>query len=343
MNQTSSDDEGSQVQQPESVAPPYPGASTAPPYPGPMPRVAPAGPAPEGKAKFFDRPLAKDPIFWIGLAGVLVIGSYTAFRNPSGSPLNPFGLLASSIDALFAAAYAWFLAGFLPALIRRLIRRSKRKSALKNVPAVSEPSWQQDPVNPARYRWWDGSAWSDVVAPPPIRGPNKVAWLLVPAFVVVLLAAWVGGLESSSSSTGAKMIQVADAYGASRDALDEFVRLEVSPDAPLADLPAKESAAQDALQAHREFTLVLSTVTSQEQIGPVPSLTQLRAYDVAADEFLRNQASYFERLNACSPTNRSCFLEADAWYNANKGNAAERLVEAMKAIAEETDNYRSAR
>ena len=186
--------------------------SVAPPYPGAMPRPAADAPEPEGKPKFFDRPLAKDPIFWTGLAGMVVLGSTGAFRNPSGSPLNPAGLMVSSLDAAVPAAFGWFLAGFLPALIRRLIRRSRRKSALRNVPSTNEPSWQQDPVKPGRYRWWDGTAWGDVVAPPPARGPNKVAWLLVPAFLIVLLAAWAGGLASPSGG-GVGMAPSGDGVG----------------------------------------------------------------------------------------------------------------------------------
>jgi hypothetical protein len=306
-----------------------------------MPKPAADAPEPEGKPKFFDRPLAKDPIFWTGLAGIVVLGSLGAFRNPSGSPLNPAGLVASFIDAALAAAYGWFLAGFLPALIRRLIRRSRRKSALKRVPSTTEPSWQQDPVKPERYRWWDGTSWGDVVAPPPPRGPNKVAWLLVPAFLIVLLAAWAGGLASPSGGAGAKMTQVADAYGASRDALGAYVGLEISTDNPIADLAAKEVAVQQAVRTHAEFSAVLSGISSQAEVGPFPSLEQLRAYDSAAAEFLDTQASYVERLNACSVTNRNCYLEADAWYKANRGDAGDRLTSAMQAIANEANNYGS--
>ena len=304
-----------------------------------MPKPAADAPTPEGKPKFFDRPLAKDPIFWTGLAGIVVLGSLGAFRNPSGSPLNPLGLFASSFDAALAGAYGWFLAGFLPAIIRRLVRRSRRKSALRKLPATSEPSWQQDPIKPGRYRWWDGSAWGDVVAPPPSRGPNKVAWLLLPAFFIVLLAGWAGGLSSPSAGAAAKMTQIADAYGASSDALGEYVLMDISPENPVADLAAKEAAVQRAVTAHRAFTTILSGVRTQSEVGPFPSLEQLRAYDVAAREFLDAQASYMQRLNACSITNRDCFLEADAWFNANKGDAAERLTDAMQAIANEANNY----
>ena len=318
---------------------PQPRVSGAPHDPGAMPAPTADAPEPEGKPKFFDRPLARDPIFWTGLAGIVVLGSLGAFRNPSGSPLNPAGLMASFIDASLAGAYGWFLAGFLPALIRRLIRRSRRKSALKSVPATNEPSWQQDPVKPGRYRWWDGTAWGSVVAPPPVRGPNKVVWLLVPAFAIVLLAGWAGGLSSPSVAAGAKMTQLADAYGASRDALAEYVVMDISQEDPVTDLAAKEAAVQRAVSAHGRFTTVLLGVSTQSEVGPFPSLEQLRAYDDAAREFLFTQASYMQRLNACSVTNRDCFLEADAWYNANKGDAGERLTDAMEAIANEANNY----
>lgn len=313
------------------------------PHPGPMPKLSEDTPEPEGKPKFFDRPLAKDPIFWTGLAGIVVLGSVGAFRNPSGSPLNPAGFIVSFTDAAFAAANGWLFAGFIPAVIRRLVRRSRRKTALKKVPPTTEPSWQQDPVKPGRYRWWNGTAWGDVVAPPPARGPNKVAWLLLPAFVIVLLSAWAGGLATSSvgvtATVGAKANQVADAYVASRDALGEYVAMDISPENPVAGLAAKEVSAERAVKAHAQFTEVLRGVTTQEEIGPFPSLEQLRAYDSAAAEFLDAQASYMRKLNACSPTNRGCYLEADAWYNANKGDAAERLTTAMQAIANEANNY----
>ena len=247
--------------------------------------------------------------------------------------------MASFIDASLAGAYGWFLAGFLPALVRRLIRRSRRKSALRKVPSTNEPSWQQDPVKPGRYRWWDGATWSDVVAPPPTRGPNKVVWLLVPAFLIVVVAGWAGGLSSPSVAAGAKMTQLADAYGASRDALGEYVAMEISPENPVADLAAKEAAVQRAVSAHGRFTTVLLGVSTQSEVGPFPSLEQLRAYDVAARDFLFAQASYMQRLNDCSITNRDCFIEADAWYNANKGDAAERLTTAMQAIANEAKNF----
>lgn len=312
---------------------------TAPRDPEPMPRLATDTPEPEGKPKFFDRPLAKDPIYWTGLAGIVLLGSIGAFRNPSGSPLNPAGLLASTLDAALAGAYGWFLAGFLPALIRRLIRRSQRKSALTRLPSTSEPSWQQDPVKQGRWRWWDGAAWSDVVAPPPVRGPNKVVWLLIPALLIVVVAGWAGGLSSPSVAAGAKMTQLADAYGDSRDALGEYVAMDISPEKPVADLAAKEAAVQRAVSAHGRFTTVLLGVSTQSEVGPFPSLEQLRAYDVAARDFLFAQASYMQRLNACSITNRACFMEADAWYNGNKGDAAERLTDAMQAIANEANSY----
>jgi hypothetical protein len=318
---------------------PEPQVSGAPPDPGAMPSPAADAPEPEGKPKFFDRPLARDPIFWTGLTGIVVLGSLGAFRNPSGSSLNPAGLIVLFIDASLAGAYGWFLAGFLPALVRRLIRRSQRKSALKTSPATNEPSWQRDPVQPGRYRWWDGTAWSSVVAPPPARGPNKVVWLLVPAFLIVLLAGWAGGLPSPSVSAVAKMTQLADAYGASRDMLAEYVVMDISQENPVADLAAKEAAVQRAVSAHGRFTTVLGGVSTQSDVGPFPSLEQLRAYDDAAREFLFAQESYMQRLNACSITDSDCFLEADAWYNANKGDAAERLTDAMQAIANEANNY----
>ena len=318
---------------------PQPQVSGAPHDPGAMPTPAADAPEPEGKPKFFDRPLARDPIFWTGLAGIVVLGSLGAFRNPSGSPINPAGVMASFIDAGLAGAYGWFLAGFLPALIRRLVRRSQRETALKALPSTNEPSWQADPVKPGRYRWWDGNAWTDVIAPPPARGPNKVVWLLLPAFLIVLVAGWAGGMASPSSSAGVKAVQVADAYEASRDALGEYVTMDISQEDPAADLAAKEAAVQRAVGAHAAFTTVLGGVTTQSEIGPFPSLEQLRAYDVAARDFLYAQASYMQKLNACSISNRDCFLEADAWYNANKGDAAERLTDAMQAIADEANNY----
>ena len=96
---------------------------------------------------------------------------------------------------------------------------------------------------------------------------------------------------------------------------------------------------QRAVSAHAQFSAVLSGVTTQAEVGPFPSLEQLRAYDAAAGEFLDNQASYLQKLNACSVTNRNCLLEADAWYNSNKGNAAERLTDAIQAIADEANSY----
>lgn len=339
MSEPTKDNPATSPEQPAPEPLSTPGASAAPSHPGPMPKLAADAPGPEGKPKFFDRPLAKDPIFWTGVAGVVLLGSLGAFRNPSGSPLNLFGLMASLIDAALAAAYGWFLAGFLPALVRRLIRRSRRKTALNTVPTATEPSWQQDPVSPGRYRWWNGSAWSDVVAPPPARGPNKVAWLLVPAFFVVVLSAWAGGLASPAVEPGAKMTQVADAYGASRDALAEYVGIELSRENPVAGLAAKQVAVQQAVRTHAQFSAVLRGVTSQAEVGPFPDLAQLRAYDLAAAEFLDTQASYVQRLNSCTTTDRNCYLEADAWYQANRGDAADRLTAAMQAIADEANNF----
>lgn len=307
-----------------------------------MPQPTTGGPEPEGKPTFFNRPLAKDPIFWTGLSGMVVLGSLSAFRNPSGSPLNPAGLMASSIDAAVSAAFAWFLAGFLPALIRRLIRSSKRKNALKRTPDTTEPSWQQDPVDPARYRWWAGAAWSDVVAPPPRRGPNKVAWLLVPAFLIVLLAGWAGGLASSSPGTAARANQLGDAYAASLEALEEYGQVQLSPSNPLANLPAKQAALQQAVQAQAAFTALLDITTSQSQVGPFPSLVSLRAYDDAAVEFYDVEAEFLQRLDACSPGNTGCFQEARSWYEANFGDTGERLYATTQDIANEARSYGSA-
>lgn len=313
--------------------------SSAPPFPGAMPKPAADAPEPEGKPKFFDRPLAKDPIFWTGLAGMVLLGSLSAFRNPSGSPLNPFGLIASSLDAALAAAYGWFLAGFLPALIRRLIRRSQRKSALTRLPSTNEPSWQQDPVKPGRYRWWDGTAWSDVVAPPPARGPNKVAWLLVPAFLIVVLAGWAGGLSSSSGSPGAKGTQVAAAYKASSDAIGEYMALDVSDEDFSTAVAANEVAVQKAVGAHAQFSATLRGITTQDEVGPIPSLELLRMYDAAAGEYLNAEATVFQKLSACSPSNQDCLRIALDWYEANAGDAADRMVNAMQAIEDEATSY----
>ena len=304
-----------------------------------MPKPAADAPEPEGKPKFFDRPLAKDPIFWTGLAGIVLLGSLGAFRNPSGSPLNPAGLMASVIDATLAGAYGWFLAGFLPALIRRLIRRSKRKTALKRVPPTNEPSWQQDPVKPGRYRWWDGTAWSDVVAPPPARGPNKVVRRLVPAFLIVVLAGWAGGLSSPSVSAGAKATQVTATYRASSDAVGEYMALDVSGEDFSTALAANEASVQQALGAHAQFSAVLRSITTQDEVGPFPSLELLRAYDVAAGEYLNAEATTLQKLGACSPSNQDCLRITFDWYEENAGDSAERMVDAMRAIQDEARSY----
>ena len=335
MTEPSNDSQPTAPEFPSFVASSYPGPASALPHPGAMPKPSPDAPGPEGKPKFFERPLAKDPIFWTGIAGMVVLGSLGAFRNPSGSPLNPFGLIASSLDAALAAAYGWFLAGFLPALVRRLIRRTQRKAALKRLPSTSEASWQPDPVKQGRYRWWDGVAWSDLVAPPPARGPNKVAWLLVPAFLIVVLAGWAGGLASSSVVTGADASRLPSAYLASRDAVAEYRALDTSGQDLATGLAANEVAVQQAVTAHAQFSSLLAGITTQAEVGPGPSLEQLRAYDSAAGEYLDTEAAAIQKLRTCSITDKSCLRAAIAWYEDNSGDSAERMLRAMDAISNE--------
>lgn len=320
------------------------GTQSKPGQPPRAPQVNQGQPGPEARPTFFTRPLAKDPIFWTGIAGIVILGSGAAFRGATtlGSS-TPFGFIAASIDAAFAVGYGWLIAGFIPAVVRRLIRRSRRKSALSARPATADPSWQTDPLDAKRYRWWTGTNWDAIVSPPPVQGPNKVAWLLVPASAAVFVASFLGGLSSSGLTVGEKGFQVAEAYVGSRDAIGKYLDIQVTPSDPLGSIQRKLSAVRTASLEHSLFSIALNGVDSQDEIGPYPTLADLREYDTASEEFLEVQSEYMERLAACPITDQNCFLQADAWFNANKGNTADRFVASVRAITDSAREWETTR
>ncbi len=319
-------------------------AQSEPGQPPRAPQTISSQPGPEARPTFFTRPLAKDPIFWTGIAGIVLLGSTSAFRGTTTlATTSPFGFIAGALDTAVAVGIAWLIAGFIPAVIRRLIRRGRRKTALNTRPTTAEPSWQVDPLDARRYRWWNGTNWDAIVSPPPVQGPNKVAWLLIPAAAVVFVASLVGGLAGSGITVGGKGLEVADAYGRSLEAIREYVDIQVNPSDPIGSIQRKLSAVRTASRDHSLFSIALDGVEFQNEIGPFPTLAELREYEMASADYLEVHTEYMERIAVCSITNRDCFLRADAWFNANKGSTADRFIEAVRAISESARDWETNR
>lgn len=55
-------------------------------------------------------------------------------------------------------------------------KNAEKKQQLANLPASSAPpSWQPDPLDASRLRWWDGQAWSGQTQPRPPQQPSYPA------------------------------------------------------------------------------------------------------------------------------------------------------------------------
>lgn len=281
------------------------------------PDVAVPVPGPEPRPTLLKRPWTSDTIFWVGiiLLGLFgVAGVRSAVRTVS-TPFGVGGLWFVENLTLAMTTAIWFaLVLVVPAAIRNRIRKSKRRKALAAGPGTSEPGWQVDPVDPTRYRWWNGTGWDDVVAPAPVQRPAG-AWGV--ALLVIVLAGPMAvftlwGLAQTSSGSAASPapsvpddnpnvdLAVEAALTSLLQSTEDFLKTPVDPD----DLEGsmRETAAKlPAVESDYEyFSAVVGAISDQSQLGPgMPSLGALNTLNTDMGEWLQIRRDFVEDIKRC--------------------------------------------
>jgi hypothetical protein len=283
-------------------------------------------PGPEPRAGLFNRPLTSDVLFWVGIVLMALMG-FTSVRGAIRTVSSPFGvstlwwtelITIAIVTPIFAC-----LVLLLPAAIRSWVRKSRRRKALATRPATTEASWQVDPLDATRYRWWTGSAWGDVVVPAPAaRGYGTWGVLILAAvFVLPFLAFAAWGASNTARVSGTATTPVADnpnidiAVATALQSLNEstgaFLSVPVDENDVRGSMMATAAKLPAVQSDYDYFHEVMKSVTSQGQLGSgAPSLASLRQVDTAMAEWLEVRTNYLNGLKNCEMyTDQSLYFD----------------------------------
>lgn len=290
-------------------------ADHTPLTPGPINTRSPT-PGPEPKNGLLNRPWTSDVLFWIAIAFLAFFG-FAGVRSAIRVSTGPFGTIPTwwteILTLTFTTAVWFFICFWVPALIRQAVRSSRRRKALALGPGTAEPGWHVDPLNSTHYRWWDGTKWSDVVAPAISHRSKGLlgVTLLVLVLAAPLLVFSIWGIAQPSSGTASQpsadpstnpntSLAVEVALSSLLESTEDFLTTPVDRD-NLAESMRQATKKFPAVESDYEyFNAVIGAVTTQDELGQgAPSLQSLRQLDGEMGEWLTVRQDYLSALQPC--------------------------------------------